>query len=243
MKELFDVIQIENREDGFKYGPASLHRRRIIRNFIKNISFNSILEIGCGNGYFLKYLLMELNIDVSKINITGVDISPNAIKLAQKTLNGSFYDMDISIDKLESKFDLVICSEVLEHIDDYKSALKNIAEMCNKYLIISTPCGKYGDHSESMIRYYPKKTLVSDLNETGFKILKSKKWGFPFFTPIYETIISSFDIKKNPLKTGNFGFKKKLVSKILFFVFFLNIPDKGDRIFIFAEKSDNCTNT
>lgn len=236
MKELFDITQKENREDGIKYGPASLHRRRIIKDFAKDIAFCSIVDIGCGNGNFLKYLLKKLNIDESKIDITGVDIAPNAVNEARKKLNGKFLVMDISKNKLESKFDCVICSEVLEHIEDYKSALKNISEICAKYLILSTPCGPFGDHPGSMIRYYPKEILISDLQEVGFKVLKSKRWGFPFFTPIHEAIIHVFGIKNNPLRTGKFGIVKRSLSKILYYIFYLNIPDKGDRIFILAEK-------
>ena len=43
IKELFDKTQVENREDGIRYGPASLHRRRIIKYFLKIITFNSII--------------------------------------------------------------------------------------------------------------------------------------------------------------------------------------------------------
>jgi len=236
MKELFDITQSENREDGIRYGPASLHRRRIIKEFAKNITFNSIADIGCGNGNFLKYLLKKLNIDESMINITGIDIAPKAIDKAREKFNGDFFIMDISRSKIDAKFDLVICSEVLEHIVDYKSALKNISEICIKNLILSTPCGPFGDHPGSMIRYYPKKKLISYLNKVGFQVVKCKRWGFPFFTPIHEVIIHSLGIKKNPLRTGKFGIVKKILSKILYYIFYLNIPDKGDRIFILATK-------
>ena len=114
--------------------------------------------------------------------------------------------------------------------------MSNISEICAKYLILSTPCGPFGDHPGSMIRYYPKEILISDLQEVGFKVLKSKRWGFPFFTPIHEAIIHVFGIKNNPLRTGKFGIVKRSLSKILYYIFYLNIPDKGDRIFILAEK-------
>ncbi|MCD4831883.1 MAG: class I SAM-dependent methyltransferase [Anaerohalosphaeraceae bacterium] len=238
MKELFDATLIEKREDGVRYGPASLHRRRIMKGFAKNITFNSILEIGCGNGYFLKYLLDELNVDVSKIDIAGVDISPNAVDVAKKVLAGNFSVLDVSKNTLESKYGLIICSEVLEHISDYKSALGNIAKMCNGYIIISTPCGPHGDHKKSMIRYYPPQFLKADLEEAGFDVLKIRRWGFPFFTPIHEMIINALVIEKNPLRTGKFGIIKRVLSKILYLVFFLNIPDKGDRVFVLAQKRD-----
>ena len=32
----------------------------------------------------------------------------------------------------ENKYDLVVCSEVLEHLEDPEQALKNIKELCNE---------------------------------------------------------------------------------------------------------------
>ncbi len=238
MKELFDTTLVEDRADGVKYGPGSLHRRRIMKRFLKNISFDSVIEIGCGNGYFLKYLLEDLNLDASKVRVAGIDIAPKAVEVAKKVLKGDFYALDITEGVPESKYDLIICSETLEHIYDYKSALRNMAKICSGYIIISTPCGPRGDNKASMIRYYPQKSLEADLQEAGFAVIKSMQWGFPFFTPIHLAMVHSQSLEQNPLRTGKFGIVKRILSKILYFLFFLNIPNTGERIFVLAKKQD-----
>ncbi len=75
-----------------------------------------ILEVGCGQGYVLSKLHMELSGDV---NVTGMDISPTAIKKA-RTLFPSleFIIGDICSEylKVGRKYDIVLMVEVLWYI-------------------------------------------------------------------------------------------------------------------------------
>lgn len=93
-------------------------RRKIYKLNYKNILPKDkdahILELGCGAGYFLKYL-KELGYQ----NIHGVDISPEQLELAKK-LGGSLYIVQADIfDYLKStkqKFDMICAFHVLEHL-------------------------------------------------------------------------------------------------------------------------------
>ena len=101
-----------------------------------------IVDLGCGRGELLhslrKYYLNArfFGIDFNKRSIEAAKwLAGDAVCLTQ----GSYSD----IFKVIKKADLVICSEVFEHVEDYHDLLKNIASLVKPggYLSISTPSG------------------------------------------------------------------------------------------------------
>ena len=55
---------------------------------------------------------------------------------------GISWVLDATKERLNEILDLVVCSEVLEHIPDDLAALRNIAQMTSKYLVVSTVQGR-----------------------------------------------------------------------------------------------------
>lgn len=97
------------------------------------------LEVGCGEG--------EISIRVAKrgIQMSAFDVSPEVVEEARKRTvaagvsvalrTGSIYDLDPQRDSA----DLVICCEVMEHLEDPHLALAKLHSVCGKYLITSVP--------------------------------------------------------------------------------------------------------
>ena len=113
-------------DDMKKYGPFSRHLRRIMKNMIRPLKFESVLDVGCGQGS----LLQELQSEFPNIKPYGIDVSSAAIELARKRVpSGRFYVFDITDSSLDERCDLVVCSEVLEHIPDDLLALHNLQKM------------------------------------------------------------------------------------------------------------------
>jgi len=89
-----------------------------------------VLEIGCGDGGNL------LPFSRRGCKTLGVDMSPSRIQVAKErfeelSATGNFIASDIfKITELEHKFDLIICHDVLEHINNKSLFLGNI----RKYL-------------------------------------------------------------------------------------------------------------
>ncbi len=74
----------------------------------------NILELGCGPGYFLKYLN-----ELGYKNIQGVDISPEQLELAKKLGVSSYIVQADIFDYLKStkqKFDMICAFHLLEHL-------------------------------------------------------------------------------------------------------------------------------
>lgn len=86
----------------------------------------NILEIGCGDGGNL-LPFVELG-----CNTTGVDISAGRIKDAilffeERQVKGDFIASDIfKLKELEHNFDLIICHDVIEHIEDKVTFISNL---------------------------------------------------------------------------------------------------------------------
>jgi ubiquinone/menaquinone biosynthesis C-methylase UbiE len=73
--------------------------------------------------------------------LEGVDFLDTAIEIGKKIhpqlklKQGNIYDLPYK----NSEFDLVICTEVLEHLKEPDKALKELKRVTKKYCIISVP--------------------------------------------------------------------------------------------------------
>ena len=110
---------------------------RIIKKDMKEVNlFEGLncLDIGCGGG-ILSEKLKRLG-----ANVTGIDASENSIEIAKKHAKKSRLEINykcITTSKLLeikevniNKFDLVIASEVIEHVNNRKIFLGDISNLC-----------------------------------------------------------------------------------------------------------------
>jgi SAM-dependent methyltransferase len=218
-------------DDMKKYGPFSRHIRRILKSMIRPLGIKSMLDIGCGQGS----LLAELKLEFPYIELCGVDISKTGVELAQKRVpEGQFWVIDVAREALNKKCDLVICSEVLEHIVDDTAAIRNLRQMTGKYLLISTPQGKMREFEKEVghVRNYARGELVRKLEETGFVVVSVIEWGFPFYSPLYRDFL---ELTASRGTTGEFGRVRKLIASLLYLLFMLNSSKRGDEIFVLAQ--------
>ena len=132
-------------------------RRKIFRQILKAINLNNpvVLDYGCGAGANLTLLKkISQNIDAYE---------PNE---EMHSLIQSEYKVNI-IKKLKKKYDLIIITDVLEHIENDKSELQNIADHLNKsgYILITVPAYQFLYSSKDELlhhfRRYNKKTLIN----------------------------------------------------------------------------------
>lgn len=104
--------------------------------FIENNDIR-VLEIGSGLGYFT-YALQNRG-----INIKGLDISKDAVEKAKKKYGDYYINADLlEYSKInENKYDVVIMTEVIEHLENPKIFLDAIYKMLRQEgkLIITTP--------------------------------------------------------------------------------------------------------
>jgi 2-polyprenyl-3-methyl-5-hydroxy-6-metoxy-1,4-benzoquinol methylase len=121
---------VENTIDHFRSGRA--------RKALKLAGHKSkVLDIGCGNGNFLKYLFKYGNCEVY-----GTEFDGNSAKRASliKEINLKIGEIQ-SEDHPDNFFDLITMFHVFEHLADPKQVLQIIREKLkpNGHLIISIP--------------------------------------------------------------------------------------------------------
>lgn len=147
-----------------------------------------ILDLGCGNGYLVNYLVSQ------GYDAYGTDASQKGITIARQTNPDRFYLQDLSTDSLpdelqQLKFDTVITTEVIEHLYDPEAFLSFCSRQLQQggELIISTPYHGYlknlilsifnswDKHMNPLwlgghIKLWSRATLSSALQNAGFKV-------------------------------------------------------------------------
>jgi ubiquinone/menaquinone biosynthesis C-methylase UbiE len=103
---------------------------KALRDILSTISFNSVLEIGCGTGKNTEWLLQKAQ------RITAVDLSEEMLSKAKEKIqsdNIEFIQFDINNDWnfTERTFDLIAFSLVLEHIENLDHIFKEVYKKLN----------------------------------------------------------------------------------------------------------------
>lgn len=101
----------------------------------------TFLDAGCGEGFVAELLLQRM----PGLQLTGFDFNPDSVELAKiKNPGSTFVEASIFEIPFESNsFDLVGCFEVLEHLPDPHPALKELARVSNRHVIVSVPHEPY----------------------------------------------------------------------------------------------------
>jgi 2-polyprenyl-3-methyl-5-hydroxy-6-metoxy-1,4-benzoquinol methylase len=123
-----------------KWGYEYISYLEFILKSLKELNFNTLIDIGCGDGRFLHKATREY----PDKDFTGIDYSERAITLA-RFINPEikFIRGDIADNIVKEKFDVATLIETLEHIPpkNIKDFINAISEALNSngYLIVSVP--------------------------------------------------------------------------------------------------------
>lgn len=131
----------------------------------------SILDVGCATGYFIEGAQ-------GGFDAWGIDPSPIAVKICRdrglkQVVQGSTDDFSAVADK---RFDAVGFFDVIEHVDDDLSALKNAREVLTEQglVLITVPAHMWLWSEHDVInehkRRYVKHQLRELLHQTDFHI-------------------------------------------------------------------------
>ncbi|HII71283.1 TPA: class I SAM-dependent methyltransferase [Candidatus Woesearchaeota archaeon] len=90
----------------------------------------SLLDVGCGNGFFTK--------PFSRIFKTkGVDFSKRMVSL-NPVKNCEVQDAN-NLKEKDNSYDIVFCSNLLHHLDSPEKAIKEMKRVSKKHIILSEP--------------------------------------------------------------------------------------------------------
>jgi SAM-dependent methyltransferase len=229
--------------DSHLYGPAPRWRRRILKNIIKKLDVKTCIEVGCAQPFLM------LDLKAMGIRMTGCDISVPVIEDNIKTYTDMEFFVkdlcsDVEIPNLNmggGGYDIVICSEVLEHLPDYQKAIKNMCKLSKKYILITVPSGKRYPIDENVghIRHYEPDVIVKPLEDNGYKTIKVMKIGFPFHS-LYKRLINigGGTAISEKYSSNRYGKFEKFVSTFVYFLFSFNVFPFGSQLIILAQKKE-----
>lgn len=97
----------------------------------------TLLDAGCGEGFVTE----QIKQCFPEWNITGIDGALEAVLFARKHIKGVYFEVGnlYSLDFPDRAFDIVVCSEVLEHLNDPKQALKELKRVSKTALLLTVP--------------------------------------------------------------------------------------------------------
>jgi SAM-dependent methyltransferase len=217
-----------------KYSPAPFHRRRLIVELARRVPFRSLLDVGCGQGECLRLMQREFNLE----RLLGIDLSPAVIDMNRREMPGAeFLALDISQQPVPGTWELVVCSEVLEHIDDYMTALRNLRHACSRHLIVTVPSGRVFpiDREMGHYRHFSPQMMVDALRQSGFEPRVVWRWGFPFHTAYKYLINLSPDASLKRFGGGSYSWTEKAVGRVLTALFYANTKRVGAQLVVLAD--------
>ncbi len=150
-----------------------------------------VLDAGCGPGRHLGEAFRRKGADVVGIDMKFDDLitSKNTLRIMQKEgQDGGGHGLvaggDITrLPFADNTFDIVICSEVMEHIPDHENAAKEIVRVLKpgSSLVVSVPrytpericwalSEEYHNEEGGHVRIYQKKQLIRLLRRAGAQL-------------------------------------------------------------------------
>ena len=118
-----------------------LRLKFILNNFNKSVKKKDVLDIGCGGG-LISELLAKKNANVTGVdeNIYNIKQARDHAKMSSVKIDYKNQSLDTFYKKNKKKYDLILCLEVLEHVNDVKKTLDKISELMKPggTLILST---------------------------------------------------------------------------------------------------------
>lgn len=163
-------------------------RRDMVFDIIRQLQLPteaSILEIGCSGGPLLLALRAA-----GYHHLQGIDVSEKGIALARERGLTEVAVMDgAHLDFADASFDLVIASDVLEHIEDEAQAVREWQRVLRPggRLIVFVPAHQYlwSSHDEvnHHFRRYSAQTLRKALTGASLRVERLAFWNFALYFP------------------------------------------------------------
>jgi SAM-dependent methyltransferase len=98
----------------------------------------TLLDYGCGRGEMLALC------SKAGFRVKGTDLDPKCVEIASKHGSTCILDADRPLQQFGAKsFDVVTCFHVLEHVDNPRRVLSQLADIARLYVVVAVPNLRY----------------------------------------------------------------------------------------------------
>jgi SAM-dependent methyltransferase len=173
----------------------------------------TILDLGCGLGIYAQYLEKM----GCKCDYVGCDIDAKSLRSAYRGYNVDYVMCDIQrLSFKERSAQVVLCSEVLEHLPSPYEVLANICKIPTETLIITFPeeriLSTFKDRHPEHVSAIDRETMVNLLMSRKFKLVQDLQI-FSSFVPC--GILEFLGIPRNQFTQTIVGLIDRLLKKVV----------------------------
>ncbi len=179
---------------------------------LKNNSFQNVIDIGCGDGSLL-YSLQKLGYLDHFNEIWAVDLSENrlsSVKMISEKIKTVQDNAQCLTNIPDNHFDLVISTQVIEHVNDDGEMIKSLSRICSRVIYLDTIFkkpyawyfyknmeGKWAIDPTHVREYMHESELLKKIPSNDFIVIFSKK--NMLFFPILDFFIKRIGIKSKTI--------------------------------------------
>ena len=159
---------------------------RDVADRLRSISYEKLLDVGCGTGYLFELLLAQREAEYH-----GLDLSSEMLKMAEAKFNGSVALVEGSADRLpyaDDSFDVVTCIQSFHHYPDPDKAMQEAFRVLKPeglYILSDTGVGGIGGWFDNHILFPLMKSgdhhtenrhgIARRMEKNGFTVLEKQQ--------------------------------------------------------------------
>jgi SAM-dependent methyltransferase len=185
-------------------GPRHELRERLLLDlFLSALPGPEVLDAGAGQG------TMAARLERLGYQVTGTDVSEAAVEALRARLSGPVAEASINhLPFDDESFDGAVVGEVLEHIEDDRGALAELARVLRPggVLAVSVPANPalYGPSDEwaGHVRRYTRPALIEACAGAGLTVHRCLGWGFPFSRLYHRHVYERYLDRHGPARPG-----------------------------------------
>ena len=232
--------------DSASENPAQKYRFKLILEELINFKDEKslkILDIGCGQGD----LLLAIQNLFPDFNLMGLELSQKGVDIVKgKTGAANIFQADLlnysdELKQYHGWADVIICSEVLEHVNDPALFLKTslLFLKTKGMLIITVPGGPMSSFDKIIghRQHFNKASILHLFNNADIKNLKIHLSGFPWHN-LYRLAVISRGEKLAEDVSRKLSWAALLLMRLFSFLFLFNLKNNrwGWQNFVVAWK-------
>ena len=227
------------RADYWRLMAAPRFRTLTILDVIKEANPRTILDVGCGDGT----LLSAIHGVLPQAKLAGVDLAEAQLVLNRQTKPEIewFVGLAEDVHRVTGKqFDLIVASELIEHLEDPGLFLRNLLDVCapGGILVLSTQSGKvnYTERYVGHLRHFSTAEMRQFLVDAGWEPVKVWNAGFPFqnLSKYLANLAPNYTLRQFGEKP--YGAFEKFVAWSLRVLFRLNSQTRGAQLFAVSRR-------
>lgn len=159
------------------------------------IAPKTLCEVGCGAGEILVNLSRAMTLE----RIEGYDLSDDAFAICSAKAQGNLRFFHQDINDSDRRYDVLICMDVFEHVEDYIGFVRNLGDKAD-FKIFHVPLDMHVNalfrngmmrarHAVGHLHYFIAETALATIEDAGLEIVDSfftapfAKGGVPQKTP------------------------------------------------------------